>query len=759
RVILMTAVLFCLLLTASEAATVPMVVTHQGRLLDATDKPVDGFFDIEYRIFTDSSGGTELWTETHTNVEVKDGLFTAELGKSNGFFDICCYDDMWLEIHVVGDPTPISPRTKLGGSPFSAMSHSVGSSHAIGGSLDTAKIDIQANDAGASLRLRVVPTAQTTGRGVSARATQQGGEIAIGDPDFDLLRMTGDATGANVSITGDPDFDLLRLSADADSAKIRISGQSSGDPDFDLLRISGGGGGGGSSGSEIAMGGDPDFDLLRMSAGSDTAKIRISGQSSGDPDFDLLRIVAGKGIGDGDVYMTMSGDPDFDLLRLSANADSAEIKMSAQDIGDPDFDLLRMMGKPKYGDITIKVKNSIGNIRGITTEVDSTTASFHQWTWASGSVKKDMIKLSSDDETGTMSISNGEGTRGQLTGCAPGQSHIRMFQNDDTTVSITSSDTETSLSISNAAASKGLVSACAAGQTNISATRDGQSRVMVSVDDTSSSIAIDEEGVQITMRADTGTTNPSASVSISNAAGTKGIVTTMAGGSSSIAVNEEGTHNITMSVDSSGPASIAVNEEGEAETAGKIEISHDSTRASVAVNEEGIQIAINADSGGSGSFAINEPGVGNKVSLDSDGDGYLSNSLKIGTTAGTNHIEVVGGANCDGTNWNNASDVNSKENFQTVDGGEILERLEDLDITRWNYKGKEDAEHIGPTAQDFYKAFGVGNDDKTISTVDPSGIALAAIKELYKKSKEVDELKKQLDELAKQVEKLAKEKK
>ena len=54
---------------------------------------------------------------------------------------------------------------------------------------------------------------------------------------------------------------------------------------------------------------------------------------------------------------------------------------------------------------------------------------------------------------------------------------------------------------------------------------------------------------------------------------------------------------------------------------------------------------------------------------------------------------------------------------------------------------------------------GVGGDDKTISTVDPSGIALAAVKELYKKSKEVDELKKQLDELSKAVEKLAKERK
>ena len=40
--------------------------------------------------------------------------------------------------------------------------------------------------------------------------------------------------------------------------------------------------------------------------------------------------------------------------------------------------------------------------------------------------------------------------------------------------------------------------------------------------------------------------------------------------------------------------------------------------------------------------------------------------------------------------------------------------------------------HIGPMAQDFYKLFNLGNDDKSISTIDPSGIALAAIKEQQK---------------------------
>jgi flagellar capping protein FliD len=42
-------------------------------------------------------------------------------------------------------------------------------------------------------------------------------------------------------------------------------------------------------------------------------------------------------------------------------------------------------------------------------------------------------------------------------------------------------------------------------------------------------------------------------------------------------------------------------------------------------------------------------------------------------------------------------------------------------------------------AQDFYAEFNVGPDDKHISTIDESGVALAAIQGLNKKLKEKDD--------------------
>lgn len=56
--------------------------------------------------------------------------------------------------------------------------------------------------------------------------------------------------------------------------------------------------------------------------------------------------------------------------------------------------------------------------------------------------------------------------------------------------------------------------------------------------------------------------------------------------------------------------------------------------------------------------------------------------------------------------------------------------------------------HMGPMAQDFREAFGLGEDEKHISTVDAQGVALAAIQALYhevsQKQQEVTQLQDRL---------------
>jgi hypothetical protein len=96
--------------------------------------------------------------------------------------------------------------------------------------------------------------------------------------------------------------------------------------------------------------------------------------------------------------------------------------------------------------------------------------------------------------------------------------------------------------------------------------------------------------------------------------------------------------------------------------------------------------------------------------------------------------------------WNNASDINRKHLFEEVSGEDVLHLLRDIRVQKWSYKTDDDSiRHIGPMAQDFYKTFGLGSDEKVIGTVDADGVALAAIQALEKRtmdlSKELTELK------------------
>jgi Chaperone of endosialidase len=75
------------------------------------------------------------------------------------------------------------------------------------------------------------------------------------------------------------------------------------------------------------------------------------------------------------------------------------------------------------------------------------------------------------------------------------------------------------------------------------------------------------------------------------------------------------------------------------------------------------------------------------------------------------------------------SDRNVKERFETVDPRAVLAAVATLPIERWSYKG-EAVRHLGPMAQDFAAAFGLGADDRHIFPLDAAGVALAAIQGL-----------------------------
>jgi len=71
-----------------------------------------------------------------------------------------------------------------------------------------------------------------------------------------------------------------------------------------------------------------------------------------------------------------------------------------------------------------------------------------------------------------------------------------------------------------------------------------------------------------------------------------------------------------------------------------------------------------------------------------------------------------------------------KDRFEAVDPRAILAAVASLPIERWSYKG-EPVRHLGPMAQDFAAALGLGADNRLIFTLDAAGVALAAIQGLH----------------------------
>ncbi len=549
-------------------AAVPGEFHVQGRLTDASNVVVpDGDYSITFSIWDDPTAGTMLSSQTML-VPTSDGLFSVTLSVAVDIFHTSTPGSRYLQYQILGQ-LPIQPRTLLTATPYSMISSRVS------GDLETGEgqLTVRRGSVSAS-NFRMIGDNDADQFTVEAKSDSTKVRIirhSSGDPDFDLLRIqgstgTGTTPSSSIHLTGDPDFDLLRMSATPDSAKIRISGQSSGDPDFDLLRIVGGGTGG-SQGATFAIGGDPDFDLLRITGGIDN--------SGGTP-------VSSSSI-------SMGGDPDFDLLRMSATADSAKIRISGQSSGDPDFDLLRIAagGGPTTGSAEIAM---------------------------GGDPDFDLLRLSADADSASIRVGSSfylDGTRSSDDGV------VRTFSWRQTGGPWVTRMEQSADSMGSSAHFAG---------------KKGYDGYMIS-------------------------NHLKASVYI-----------------------EDSTDNVTIEMHGEGRLGV----------------------------------------------------------------GKAADNIK--------RIDVAGGAFCDGSNWVNASDVNSKENFSPVDAAALLDKISQLDITEWNYRGETaQARHIGPTAQDFNRIFGVGNDNISISTIDPAGISLAAIKELYKKSKEVDQLKLQIELLSRQV--------
>jgi hypothetical protein len=116
------AVLSCML-TLPARAQVPGRVNFQGLLLDNAGEPVTGTVTLQLELFAAASGGSALWTETHSSVSVTDGIYDVVLGSQTPLTPaLFSVSPRYLQVTIDGQV--LSPRREFLAVPFALHAES-----------------------------------------------------------------------------------------------------------------------------------------------------------------------------------------------------------------------------------------------------------------------------------------------------------------------------------------------------------------------------------------------------------------------------------------------------------------------------------------------------------------------------------------------------------------------------------------------------------------------------------------------------------
>ena len=732
RFVLSRSMLVCiaLLTCAKLTAGVPIVLSHQGRLLDASDAPLSGSFTIIYSIYDAPVGGTQLWLEDHVGVVVADGLFTVQLGTSVPLSaDIFAGSGgggggtagRYLQVQISGQP-PIMPRTQLLSSPYSVASSR------LSGDVQTAPGELKASAAAGTKRIGIRV----------ADSLAEASSIAIDEPGVQIaMRITPDSTvydqgqnsGSRVMVHAvHRGENRISQTITPTTSSVAINTKGTG---ADRNRTIGNQCDDSSAVNYLDI--DDDDDGHAEARGIIAVK-SSTGSGSATASSQLLCDSDDDGLSDNEISQSVT--PTTSSMAINTKGTGADANKTASIMvsATPGGSASAVSTVDTDGDDVPE-----GEISQSVTPMTSSMAINAKGTGAEA------------NRTATINVSASPG------GTVSAISTVDTDGDNDPEGEISQSITPTTCGV--AINTKGT--GAAKGRTAGSQCDDSSAVNYLDADEDGDGHA-EARGI-IAVKSPSGSGSASASSRLICDSDDDGlsdseisqIVTPTTCG---VAINTKGTGAAkgrtagSQCDDSSAVHYLDIDDDGD-------DIPEVSLREAATPSVAEIVVTKNQDASSTDlrMAATDDTAV---VVLGYDGLTTASLKLQVVSSGTANPIEHSSGAHLTaGGVWTNASDANLKENFRPVDGAELLEKIEELPVSEWNYKVESDAvTHIGPTAQDFQKVFGVGENDKSISTIDPSGIALAAIKELSKQNRELKDqnakLMKKLEDLAKKVEKL-----
>lgn len=101
---------------ASNAA-VPSTIGYQGRLYDPSNQPIDATITVTFALYSQSSGGTALWTETQS-VVFANGYFAVKLGSVTPFTGTSFDGSARFLGVTVGVDAEMTPRAAIASVPY-----------------------------------------------------------------------------------------------------------------------------------------------------------------------------------------------------------------------------------------------------------------------------------------------------------------------------------------------------------------------------------------------------------------------------------------------------------------------------------------------------------------------------------------------------------------------------------------------------------------------------------------------------------------
>ena len=110
-------IIFCAVLVIlpvyQAQAEVPKLINYQGKLTTPQGAPVDTTVPMQFSIYSDSTGGDSLWSETQPSVKVDKGIFNVLLGSVTEIPESVFTGAIRYLGVKVGDDPEMTPRRQI----------------------------------------------------------------------------------------------------------------------------------------------------------------------------------------------------------------------------------------------------------------------------------------------------------------------------------------------------------------------------------------------------------------------------------------------------------------------------------------------------------------------------------------------------------------------------------------------------------------------------------------------------------------------